>query len=134
MRRFGVEFNGKHAVVVGRSNIVGKPMAMLLMHENATVTIAHSRTANLPGICRQADILCAAVGRAEMIRGDWIKPGAVVVDFGVNDVEGKMIGDVAYAEAAEVAGLITPVPGGTGPMTNVILCLNLLEAAKGQVG
>jgi len=131
MRRFGVEFNGKHAVVVGRSNIVGKPMAMLLMRENATVTVCHSRTANLPGICRQADILCAAVGRAEMIRGDWIKPGAVVVDFGVNDVEGKMIGDVAYAEAAEVAGLITPVPGGTGPMTNVILCLNLLEAAKG---
>jgi methylenetetrahydrofolate dehydrogenase (NADP+)/methenyltetrahydrofolate cyclohydrolase len=134
MRRFGVEFNGKHAVVVGRSNIVGKPMAMLLMRENATVTVCHSRTANLPGICRQADILCAAVGRAEMIRGDWIKPGAVVVDFGVNDVEGKMVGDVAYAEAAEVAGLITPVPGGTGPMTNVILCLNLLEAAKGQVG
>jgi len=134
MRRFGVEFNGKHAVVVGRSNIVGKPMAMLLMRENATVTVCHSRTANLPGICRQADILCAAVGRAEMIRGDWIKPGAVVVDFGVNDVEGKMVGDVAYAEAAEVAGLVTPVPGGTGPMTNVILCLNLLEAAKGQVG
>jgi methylenetetrahydrofolate dehydrogenase (NADP+)/methenyltetrahydrofolate cyclohydrolase len=132
MRRFGIQFNGKHAVVVGRSNIVGKPMAMLLMRENATVTVCHSRTANLPGICRQADILCAAVGRAEMIRGDWIKPGAVVVDFGVNDVEGKMIGDVAYAEAAEVAGLITPVPGGTGPMTNVILCLNLLEAAKGQ--
>jgi len=134
MRRFGVEFNGKHAVVVGRSNIVGKPMAMLLMRENATVTVCHSRTANLAGICHQADILCAAVGRAEMIRGDWIKPGAVVVDFGVNDVQGKMIGDVAYAEAAEVAGLITPVPGGTGPMTNVILCLNLLTAAKGQVG
>ncbi|MGQ9597900.1 MAG: bifunctional 5,10-methylenetetrahydrofolate dehydrogenase/5,10-methenyltetrahydrofolate cyclohydrolase [Anaerolineae bacterium] len=134
MRRYGVEFNGKHAVVVGRSNIVGKPMALLLMRENATVTVCHSRTADLPGICRQADILCAAVGRAEMIRGDWIRPGAVVVDFGVNDVGGKMVGDVAYGEAVEVAGMITPVPGGTGPMTNIMLCLNLLEAAKRQTG
>ena len=130
MRRNGVVFNGKHAVIVGRSNIVGKPMALLLMRENATVTVCHSRTADLPGICRQADILCAAVGRAEMVRGSWIKPGAVVIDFGVNDVEGKMIGDVAFAEAAELAGMITPVPGGTGPMTNVLLCLNVLEAAK----
>ncbi len=134
MRRFGVKFGGQHAVVVGRSNIVGKPMAMLLMRENATVTVCHSRTEDLAGVCRQGDILCAAVGRAGMIRGDWIKPGAVVVDFGVNDVGGKMVGDVAYEEAAEVAGLITPVPGGTGPMTNVMLCLNLLEAAKRQVG
>jgi methylenetetrahydrofolate dehydrogenase (NADP+) / methenyltetrahydrofolate cyclohydrolase len=134
MRRYGVQFSGRHAVVVGRSNIVGKPMAMLLMRENATVTVCHSRTADLPGVCRQGDILCAAVGRAEMIRGDWIKPGAVVVDFGVNDVAGKMIGDVAYDEAALVAGLITPVPGGTGPMTNVLLCLNLLEAARRQAG
>jgi len=132
LRRYGVQFAGKHAVVVGRSNIVGKPMAMLLMRENATVTVCHSRTANLAGVCRQGDILCAAVGRAQMIRGDWIKPGAVVVDFGVNDVAGKMIGDVAYDEAAQVAGLLTPVPGGTGPMTNVLLCLNLLEAAKRQ--
>src|SRR5512136_1713580 len=123
MRRYGVRFAGRHAVVVGRSNIVGKPMAMLLMRENATVTVCHSRTANLAGICRQADILCAAVGRAEMIRGDWIKPGAVVVDFGVNDVQGKMIGDVAYDEAVGVSSLITPVTGGTGPMTNVMLCL-----------
>src|SRR5512136_1632378 len=123
MRRYGVRFAGRHAVVVGRSNIVGKPMAMLLMRENATVTVCHSRTANLPGICRQGDILCAAVGRAEMIRGDWIKPGAVVVDFGVNDVQGKMIGDVAYDEAVGVSSLITPVTGGTGPMTNVMLCL-----------
>jgi methylenetetrahydrofolate dehydrogenase (NADP+)/methenyltetrahydrofolate cyclohydrolase len=134
MRRYGIKFNGKHAVVVGRSNIVGKPMANLLMRENATVTVCHSRTADLAGVCRQGDILCAAVGRAGMIRGDWIKPGAVVVDFGVNDVEGKMVGDVAYDEAVEVAGLITPVPGGTGPMTNVVLCLNVLEAAKRQVG
>jgi methylenetetrahydrofolate dehydrogenase (NADP+)/methenyltetrahydrofolate cyclohydrolase len=134
MRRSGVDFNGKHAVVVGRSNIVGKPMAMLLMRENATVTVCHSRTVDLSGVCRQGDILCAAVGRAGMIRGDWIKPGAVVVDFGVNDVEGKMVGDVAYDEAVEVASLITPVPGGTGPMTNVVLCLNVLEAARRQVG
>jgi methylenetetrahydrofolate dehydrogenase (NADP+)/methenyltetrahydrofolate cyclohydrolase len=134
MRRYGVEFAGKHAVVVGRSNIVGKPMSQLLMRENATVTVCHSRTADLPGVCRQADILCAAVGRAEMIRGDWVKPGAVVIDFGVNDVAGKMVGDVAYDEAALVAVMITPVPGGTGPMTNVVLCLNLLEAARRQTG
>ena len=134
MRRFGVTFAGKHAVVVGRSNIVGKPMAMLLMRENATVTVCHSRTAGLADVCRQGDILCAAVGRAGMIRGDWVKPGAVVVDFGVNDVAGKMVGDVAYDQAAEVAGLIAPVPGGTGPMTNVLLCKNLLEAAKRQAG
>jgi methylenetetrahydrofolate dehydrogenase (NADP+)/methenyltetrahydrofolate cyclohydrolase len=133
LREYVGDLAGKRAVVVGRSNIVGKPMALLLMRENATVTVCHSRTKDLAGICRQADILCAAVGRAEMIRGDWIGPGAVVIDFGVNDVEGKMVGDVAYAEAAEVAGMITPVPGGTGPMTNVILCLNVLEAARRQV-
>jgi methylenetetrahydrofolate dehydrogenase (NADP+)/methenyltetrahydrofolate cyclohydrolase len=132
MRRHAIEFGGKHAVVVGRSTIVGKPMALLLMRENATVTVCHSRTKNLADICRQADIICAAVGRAEMIRGDWIKPGAVVIDFGVNDVEGKMVGDVAYEEAAQVAGMITPVPGGTGPMTNVLLCRNVLEAAQRQ--
>jgi methylenetetrahydrofolate dehydrogenase (NADP+) / methenyltetrahydrofolate cyclohydrolase len=134
MRRYGVEFGGKDVVVIGRSPIVGKPMALLLMRENATVTVCHSRTKDLAGVCRQADILCVAVGRAEMVKGDWIKPGAVVIDFGVNDVEGKMIGDVAYDEALAVAGLITPVPGGTGPMTNVMLCLNLLEAAKRQIG
>jgi methylenetetrahydrofolate dehydrogenase (NADP+)/methenyltetrahydrofolate cyclohydrolase len=130
MSRYGVEFSGQNAVVIGRSPIVGKPMALLLMRENATVTVCHSRTKDLPGVCRAADILCVAVGRANMVRGDWIKPGAVVVDFGVNDVDGKMVGDVAYDEAAEVAGLITPVPGGTGPMTNIMLCLNLLEAAR----
>lgn len=133
MRRYGVEFNGQNAVVLGRSNIVGKPMALLLMRENATVTVCHSRSKDLPAICRGADILCVAVGRAEMVRGDWIKPGAVVVDFGVNEVEGKMVGDVAYAEAVEVAGMITPVPGGTGPMTNIMLCLNVLEAARRQI-
>jgi methylenetetrahydrofolate dehydrogenase (NADP+)/methenyltetrahydrofolate cyclohydrolase len=134
MRRYGVEFSGKNAVVIGRSPIVGKPMSLLLMRENATVTVCHSRTRDLPGVCREADILCVAIGRAEMVRGGWIKPGAVVIDFGVNDVAGKMVGDVAYEEAVEVAGLITPVPGGTGPMTNVMLCLNLLEAARRQVG
>jgi methylenetetrahydrofolate dehydrogenase (NADP+)/methenyltetrahydrofolate cyclohydrolase len=134
MRRYGVEFSGKNVVVIGRSPIVGKPMALLLMRENATVTVCHSRTKDLPGVCREADILCVAVGRAEMVKGDWVKPGAVVIDFGVNDVEGKMVGDVDYDEAAEVAGMITPVPGGTGPMTNVMLCLNLLEAARRQAG
>jgi methylenetetrahydrofolate dehydrogenase (NADP+)/methenyltetrahydrofolate cyclohydrolase len=134
MRRYGVGFSGKNAVVIGRSPIVGKPMSLLLMRENATVTVCHSRTKDLPGVCREADILCVAIGRAEMVRGDWIKPGAVVIDFGVNDVEGRMVGDVAYDEAVEVAGMITPVPGGTGPMTNVMLCLNLLEAASRQVG
>ncbi len=134
MRRYGVGFSGQNAVVIGRSPIVGKPMSLLLMRENATVTVCHSRSKDLAGVCRAADILCVAVGRAEMVRGDWIKPGAVVVDFGVNEVEGKMVGDVAYSEAAEVASLITPVPGGTGPMTNIMLCLNLLEAAKRQVG
>jgi methylenetetrahydrofolate dehydrogenase (NADP+)/methenyltetrahydrofolate cyclohydrolase len=134
MRRYGIEFPGQNAVVIGRSPIVGKPMALLLMRENATVTVCHSRTKDLPGVCRQADILCVAVGRAEMVRGDWIKPGAVVVDFGVNEVQGSMVGDVAYSEAAEVAGMITPVPGGTGPMTNIMLCLNLLAAAQRQVG
>ena len=134
MRRYGIEFSGKNAVVIGRSPIVGKPMALLLMRENATVSVCHSRTKDLPGVCREADILCVAVGRAEMVRGDWVKPGSVVIDFGVNEVEGKMVGDVAYDEAAEAAGMITPVPGGTGPMTNIMLCLNVLEAAKQQVG
>jgi len=134
MRRYGIEFSGKNVVIIGRSPIVGKPMALLLMRENATVTVCHSRTKDLPAVCREADILCVAVGRAEMVKGDWIKPGAVVVDFGVNDVEGKMIGDVAYAEAAEIAGMITPVPGGTGPMTNIMLCQNLLVAAKRKAG
>lgn len=134
MRRYGIEFSGKNVVVIGRSPIVGKPMALLLMRENATVSVCHSRTQDLPGVCRKADILCVAVGRADMVKGEWIKPGAVVIDFGVNDVDGKMVGDVAYDEAAEVAGMITPVPGGTGPMTNIMLCLNLLEAARRQVG
>lgn len=134
LKRYGVEISGKHAVIVGRSNIVGKPMAFLLLRENATVTLAHSRTADLAAVCRSADILCAAVGRAKIITADMVKPGAVVVDFGINfDDEGNMLGDVDYDAAKEVAGMITPVPGGTGPMTNVILVQNVLEAARRQV-
>lgn len=132
LKRHGVALNGKMAVIVGRSRIVGKPMAMLLLRENATVILCHSRTADLPAICRQADILCAAVGRAKMITADWVKPGAVVVDFGVNFQNETMVGDVDFEGVQEVASMITPVPGGTGPMTNVMLLKNLLEAARRQ--
>ncbi|MGF1625101.1 MAG: bifunctional methylenetetrahydrofolate dehydrogenase/methenyltetrahydrofolate cyclohydrolase FolD [Alphaproteobacteria bacterium] len=128
---------GSHAVVVGRSNIVGKPMAALLLAESCTVTIAHSKTVDLPGECRRADILVAAVGRPELVRGSWVKPGATVIDVGINRVpapdlgEGKtrLVGDVAFAEAAAVAGAITPVPGGVGPMTIACLLRNTLTAA-----
>ena len=131
------DLSGLHAVVVGRSNIVGKPMAQLLLAADCTVTIAHSRTRDLAAVCRQADILVAAVGRPGMVRGDWIKPGATVIDVGINRVpapdkgEGKtrLVGDVAYAEAAAVAGAITPVPGGVGPMTIAVLLRNTVEAA-----
>jgi methylenetetrahydrofolate dehydrogenase (NADP+)/methenyltetrahydrofolate cyclohydrolase len=105
-------------------------MAFLLLRQHATVTICHSRTADLGAVCREADVLCAAVGRARLIKGDWIKPGAVVIDFGVNFVEGKMVGDVDFEAAVEVAGAITPVPGGTGPLTNIMLMKNLLQAAR----
>jgi methylenetetrahydrofolate dehydrogenase (NADP+) / methenyltetrahydrofolate cyclohydrolase len=129
---------GLHAVVVGRSNLVGKPMAQLLLRENCTVTMAHSRTRDLPEVVREADIVIAAVGRPEMIRGDWIKPGATVIDVGINRVdapergEGKtrLLGDVAYAEAASVAGAITPVPGGVGPMTIACLLANTVTTAS----
>jgi methylenetetrahydrofolate dehydrogenase (NADP+) / methenyltetrahydrofolate cyclohydrolase len=134
LKRAGVPLAGKLAVVVGRSPIVGKPMAMLLLRENATVVMCHSRTQGLDAICRQADVLCGAVGRARMIKGDWVKPGAAVVDFGVNFVDGAMCGDVDYAPAAEVAALITPVPGGTGPMTNVMLMKNVIAAARRAAG
>ncbi len=133
LRRYNVPIKGKHAVVVGRSNIVGKPMALLLLHEHATVTICHSRTVDLGAVTRQGDILVAAVGKARLITGDMIKPGAVVIDFGVNFEDGKMVGDVDFESAKEVAGMITPVPGGTGPMTNVMLMKNVLTAAKRQV-
>ena len=123
-----VAFKGKRAVVIGRSDIVGKPMALLLLHRHCTVTVAHSRTENLPAVARQADILCVAVGRPEMVTGDWIKPGAVVVDFGTTYMDGALKGDCEQASVEAVAGMLTPVPGGTGPMTNVMLMRNLLSA------
>ncbi|RIK50546.1 MAG: bifunctional 5,10-methylene-tetrahydrofolate dehydrogenase/5,10-methylene-tetrahydrofolate cyclohydrolase [Chloroflexi bacterium] len=129
LQEAGVEFKGKHAVVVGRSDIVGKPMALLLLHNHCTVTIAHSRTVDLPAVCRSADILCVAVGRPEMVQGDWVKPGAVVVDFGTNYTDQGLKGDCHQASVAEVAGMLTPVPGGTGPMTNAMLMANVLQAA-----
>jgi len=133
----GASLKGARAVVVGRSNIVGKPMAQLLLAEHATVTIAHSRTADLAAVCREADVLVAAVGKAELIRGSFIKPGAVVIDVGMNriDVGGgktKLVGDVAFNEAVEVASAVTPVPGGVGPMTIAILLQNTLTAARAR--
>jgi methylenetetrahydrofolate dehydrogenase (NADP+)/methenyltetrahydrofolate cyclohydrolase len=133
----GLKLDGMEAVVVGRSNIVGKPMAQLLLARNCTVTIAHSRTRDLPAVARRADVLVAAVGRPEMVRGDWVKPGAVVIDVGINRIpapekgEGKtrLVGDVAYKEASQVAGAITPVPGGVGKMTIAMLMANTLIAA-----
>ena len=131
----GVEIAGKNAVVVGRSNIVGKPMAMLLLHESATVTICHSKTKDLAQECRRADILVAAVGKANLITGDMVKPGAVVIDVGMNRLEnGKLCGDVDFASVEPVAGYITPVPGGVGPMTIATLMRNTLTAAKVQNG
>jgi methylenetetrahydrofolate dehydrogenase (NADP+)/methenyltetrahydrofolate cyclohydrolase len=134
MRRYDIPVKGKHAVVVGRSVILGKPMAILLLDAHATVTICHSRTENLPEITRQADILVAAVGKPEMITGDMIKPGAIVLDAGYNRVEGraKDVGDVHYESALQVAGAITPVPGGVGPMTIAMLLKNTLAAAIAQ--
>lgn len=134
------DISGKSAVVIGRSNIVGKPMAMLLVGESATVTIAHSRTRDLQDVVRSADIVVAAVGRPEMVRGDWIKPGAVVIDVGINRVsaaeEGKtrLVGDVAFDEVAEVASAVTPVPGGVGPMTIAMLLRNTVVAAHRRAG
>ncbi len=131
------DLSGKNAVVIGRSKLVGKPVSLLLLNENCTVTMAHSRTKDLAAICRTADILVAAVGKAQMIRGDWIKPGATVIDVGINplpNTEGKrkLVGDVNYPEAVNVAGAITPVPGGVGPMTIACLMVNTLKAACAQ--
>ena len=134
LERYGIPIRGKHAVVVGRSNVVGRPMALLLLHRHATVTVCHSRTVDLAEHCRRADILVAATGRPGLIRGDMVAEGAAVVDFGVNFVEGKMVGDVDFAGAAERAGWITPVPGGTGPMTNQMLMRNVLQAAQKRAG
>jgi methylenetetrahydrofolate dehydrogenase (NADP+)/methenyltetrahydrofolate cyclohydrolase len=133
------ELSGLDAVVIGRSNIVGKPMAQLLIGESTTVTVAHSRTRDLSEVVRRADIVVAAVGRPEMVRGDWIKPGATVIDVGINrvptdDGKGRLVGDVAYGEAAEVARSITPVPGGVGPMTIAMLMRNTLVAAHRRAG
>jgi methylenetetrahydrofolate dehydrogenase (NADP+)/methenyltetrahydrofolate cyclohydrolase len=125
----GAELEGAEAVVIGRSNLFGKPMAQLLLGANATVTTCHSRTRDLPAVCRRADVLIAAVGRSEMVRGDWVKPGAVVIDVGMNRTEAGLTGDVALAEVAEVASAITPVPGGVGPMTIACLLRNTLQAA-----
>jgi methylenetetrahydrofolate dehydrogenase (NADP+)/methenyltetrahydrofolate cyclohydrolase len=141
LRESGVDLKGARAVVVGRSNIVGKPVAQLLLVEHATVTIAHSRTRDLPGVCREADVLVAAVGKPQMIRGDWIKPGAVVIDVGINRIDAgqagqaktRLVGDVAFDEAIERASAITPVPGGVGPMTIACLLGNTLKAATARM-
>jgi methylenetetrahydrofolate dehydrogenase (NADP+)/methenyltetrahydrofolate cyclohydrolase len=136
----GGDLSGLEAVVIGRSNIVGKPVAQLLLQEHCTVTIAHSRTRDLPAVCRRADILVAAVGRAEMVKGDWIKPGACVIDVGINRVadpatgKSRLVGDVDFASAAQVAGAITPVPGGVGPMTIALLMANTVTAAARAAG
>ncbi|MEN9498219.1 MAG: hypothetical protein RIS83_38 [Pseudomonadota bacterium] len=131
----GVKLAGARALVLGRSQIVGRPMAQLLLGADCTVTIAHSRTRDLPAECRRAEILIAAAGRAEMVRGDWIAPGAVVIDVGINRLpDGRLVGDVAFAEAAGHAGAITPVPGGVGPMTIACLLENTLEAALARRG
>ena len=125
------DLTGLNAVVIGRSNLFGKPMAQLLLQENCTVTTAHSKTKDLPAVCKEADILVAAVGRARMVKEDWIKPGAIVIDVGINRMDdGKLAGDVDFAAAQGTAGHITPVPGGVGPMTIACLLKNTIEAAK----
>jgi methylenetetrahydrofolate dehydrogenase (NADP+)/methenyltetrahydrofolate cyclohydrolase len=126
----GVALEGTRATVVGRSNLFGKPMAQLLLGANATVTTAHSRTQDLPGVCREADVLIVAVGRDRMVKADWVKPGAVVIDVGMNRSDDGLNGDVDFAEVAEVASAITPVPGGVGPMTIAMLLRNTLSAAE----
>ncbi|MBQ6849176.1 MAG: bifunctional methylenetetrahydrofolate dehydrogenase/methenyltetrahydrofolate cyclohydrolase FolD [Clostridia bacterium] len=134
IHRSGITVEGKHCVVIGRSNIVGKPMAMLLLQENGTVTICHSRTKDLAAICRQADILVAAVGRAKFVTAAMVKPGATVIDVGINrDENGKLCGDVDFAAVEPIAGAITPVPGGVGPMTIAMLMKNTLTAAKAKM-
>lgn len=138
LKEYGGDLRGKHAVVIGRSNIVGKPMAQLLLRENCTVTIAHSKTKNIEAVCREADILVAAVGRAQMVKKEWVKPGSVVIDVGINritlpDGKEKLVGDVDFDQVKEVAGAITPVPGGVGPMTIACLLHNTLHAAARRV-
>jgi len=139
--RYGIEIEGKEAVVLGRSNIVGLPVAMLLLKRNATITICHSRTKDLPSVCRRADILIAAVGRPEMVKADWVKPGAAVIDVGINRVDDptrkkgyRLVGDVDFEAVKEIVGYITPVPGGVGPMTIAMLLRNTLTSAKRAAG
>jgi methylenetetrahydrofolate dehydrogenase (NADP+)/methenyltetrahydrofolate cyclohydrolase len=132
LRRHGVELTGAEAVVVGRSELVGKPVGALLLAENATVTTCHSRTRDLPAVCRRADVLIAAVGRPALVEGDWIKDGAVVIDVGINRTDDGLVGDVEFASARERARMITPVPGGVGPMTIAMLLRNTLQAARLQ--
>lgn len=131
---YGVDLSGKHAVVVGRSTIVGKPQALMLLERDATVTVCHSRTVDLPAVCRTADVLVAAVGRAEMITADYVKPGSVVIDVGINRAEHGLVGDVDYESVSRVASMITPVPGGVGPMTRAMLMLNTARAAAKSAG
>lgn len=133
IRSTGVSLTGKNAVVIGRSNIVGKPMAMLLLNENCTVTVCHSRTRDLARFTKEADILVAAVGKPCFVKADMVKPGAIVIDVGINRVDGKLYGDVDFEAVRNVAGYITPVPGGVGPMTIAELLANTLEAAKNHV-
>lgn len=137
LKRYNIPVEGKNALVIGRSNIVGKPMAALLTKANATVTVAHSRTRDLPGLCRQADILVAGIGKAEFVKGDWVKEGAVVIDVGTNSIDDpssprgyRLVGDVEYAGAAKRASFITPVPGGVGPMTIAMLLANTLKSRQ----
>ncbi len=132
LRRSGVTFAGAEAVVVGRSNIVGKPVAIMLMHENATVTICHSRTRDLAAVCRRADILVVAIGRARLVTAEFVKPGAAVIDVGNSYVDGKVVGDVDFDTVAQVAGCLSPVPGGVGPMTITMLLRNTVRAARGE--
>ena len=135
LKYYNIDASGKNCVVIGRSNIVGKPMAMLMLHANATVTICHSKTKNLAGICKTADILIAAVGRADFVTADMVKEGAVVIDVGINRNEnGKLCGDVKFEEVSKIASMITPVPGGVGPMTRAMLMCNTVTAAKKQNG
>jgi methylenetetrahydrofolate dehydrogenase (NADP+)/methenyltetrahydrofolate cyclohydrolase len=134
LRRHDVALEGAEAVVVGRSDLVGKPLAALLLAANATVTTCHSRTADLAAVCRRADVLVAAVGRAGLVQGDWVKEGAVVIDVGTNRTDHGLTGDVDFATASERARLITPVPGGVGPMTIAMLLRNTLQAARAQAG
>ena len=139
LRDYHGSLSGKNVVVIGRSNIVGKPMAQLLLNDSCTVTIAHSRTVNLPDVVRRADIVVAAVGRPQMVPGDWVKPGATVIDVGINriianDGTKRIVGDAAFADAAQVASAITPVPGGVGPMTIACLLRNCIKTACEQQG